>query len=135
MANAAVTPLGKPETASVTLPVNPFTSLTVTVLVPLLPRTTVRVPGESESVKLGAGIVSASVVVAVSVPEVPLMVIVALPTVAELLAVSVSTLLPVVGFGVNDAVTPLGRPKAARLTLPVNPFWPVTEMVDVPEAP
>ena len=63
------------------------------------------------------------------------MVIVAVPTVAVLLAVSVSTLLPVVGLVPNAAVTPLGRPEAARVTLSVKPFWPVTAMVDVPELP
>jgi hypothetical protein len=51
--NAAVTPLGRPDAASVTLPVNPFTSFTVMVLVPLLPCVIVRLVGESESVKLG----------------------------------------------------------------------------------
>ena len=54
---------------------------------------------------------------------------------AVLLTVSVSTLSPVVGFGLNAAVTPLGRPDAARVTLPVIPFWGVTSSVDVPEAP
>jgi len=61
------------------------------------------------------------VVVAVSAPEVPVMVTVAVPGVAALPAASVRTLVPVVGFGANDAVTPLGRPDAARFTLPVNP--------------
>ena len=37
VANAAVTPLGNPVAASVTAPVNPPTSLTEIVLVPLLP--------------------------------------------------------------------------------------------------
>src|SRR5580692_2347187 len=50
---AAVTPLGRPDAARVTLPVNPPTSVTVMVLVPLLPCVTDRLPGESESVKLG----------------------------------------------------------------------------------
>jgi len=50
------------------------------------------------------------------------------PTAAELLAVSVSVLLypAVVGFGEKDAVTPLGKPDAERVTLPVNPFTGVT---------
>ena len=44
------------------------------------------------------------------------------PRLAVLLAVSVSTLEPVaVGFGAKDAVTPLGRPDATRLTWPLNP--------------
>ena len=52
-----------------------------------------------------------------------------------LLAVSVSTLVPVVGLGENDAVTPLGRLGAARVTPPVNPFWSITVTVDVAEEP
>lgn len=51
--NPAVTPLGKPAAERVTLPLNPFTALTVIVLVPLLPCDIVRVFGEAESVKLG----------------------------------------------------------------------------------
>ena len=54
---------------------------------------------------------------------------------AEVLAVNVNTLVPVVGLGLNDAVTPLGSPDTVRLTLPVKPFWPVTVTFDVPEAP
>ena len=49
------------------------------------------------------------------------------PRLAELLAVKVSVLAPVVGFGEKDAVTPLGRPEAERVTLPVNPFCGYTE--------
>jgi hypothetical protein len=42
---------------------------------------------------------------------------------AVLLAVNVSKLELVAGFGLNDAVTPVGRPDdAARVTAPVNPF-------------
>jgi hypothetical protein len=98
---ATVTPLGRPVAASVTLPVNPPTSVTVMVSVPVLPCGTDREVGEGVSVKLGvveALTVSAIVVVAVRLPEVPLMVTVAAPTVAVLLAVNVSTLVEVVGL-------------------------------------
>jgi hypothetical protein len=61
-------------------------------------------------------------VVAVSASEVPVTVIVAVPRVAVLLVVSVSVLVPFVGFGLNDAVTPLGKPDTAKLTLPLKPF-------------
>jgi len=44
------------------------------------------------------------------------------PTTAALVAVNVSVLLPLVGFGENDAVTPLGRPDTERVALPVNPY-------------
>lgn len=67
-------------------------------------------------------IVRLMLVVWVSVPEVPVTVIVLVPVVAVLLAVNVSTLLEVVGLTPNDAVTPLGRPEAERLTDPVKPF-------------
>jgi hypothetical protein len=43
------------------------------------------------------------------------------PVAAVLVAVSVSVAEEVVGFGLKDAVTPLGRPETERLTLPVNP--------------
>jgi hypothetical protein len=57
------------------------------------------------------------------------------PKATALLAVSVSVLLPVVGFGEKDAVTPLGRPDAVRMTLPVNPFTELTLTLFVPEVP
>ena len=76
----------------------------------------------AESVKLGIPIVIAKVVVAVWLPEVPVTVTLYCPSGAELLAVNVSVLLyPVLGFGEKDAVTPLGKPEAERVTLPVNP--------------
>jgi hypothetical protein len=43
------------------------------------------------------------------------------PATAELLAVSVNTVSLDVGFGLNDAVTPLGSPDAIRVTFPVGP--------------
>lgn len=79
--------------------------------------------------------VSAMVVEAVTLPEVPVMVTVEVPVVAELLAVNVSTLVPVVGLVPNAAVTPVGRPDAARVTLPVNPPTSVTVMVSVAVVP
>jgi len=60
---------------------------------------------------------------------------VAVPVVAVLLAVRVRTLVEVVGFVPKLAVTPLGRPEAERLTLPVNPPDGVTVMVLFPLVP
>jgi len=60
---------------------------------------------------------------------------VAVPVVAVALAVNVSTLVPVVGLVPNVAVTPLGRPDAASVTLPVNPFTSCTVMVLLPLPP
>ena len=64
-----------------------------------------------------------------------MIVTVAEPTVAVLAAVSVSVLVPVVLAGLNDAVTPDGRPLAARLTDPVKPLMSVTVIVLLPAAP
>lgn len=49
----AVTPAGKPEAESVTLPVKPPIGLTVTVLDPLPPCVTLTLVGEAESEKSG----------------------------------------------------------------------------------
>jgi hypothetical protein len=68
-------------------------------------------------------------------PEVPVMVIVDVPMAAVLLAVRVSKLEPVVGFVAKLAVTPLGKPVAASVTLPVKPPVGTTEMVLEPWLP
>src|SRR5713226_207358 len=99
---------------------------------------TVKPLGEAESVKFGVGTgftVRETVVVLVRLPEVPVMVTVAVPVVAVLLAVSVKVLVLIVLLGLKDALTPLGRPEADRLTVPLNPFCGVTVIVLVPLAP
>jgi hypothetical protein len=136
--NVAVTPVGRPVALNVVAELKPPVLLMVIVLVPLAPWVTVREAGEAAMVKFGVAValtVRASVVVAVRLPEVPVMVTVEVPVVAVELAVRVSTLVPVVGFVPNAAVTPLGNPDAARVTLPVNPFRSVTLMVLVPLLP
>jgi hypothetical protein len=72
---------------------------------------------------------------AVREPEVPEKYSWKLDEFAELLAVRVRRLLPVVGLGVNNAVTPLGRLDADSVTLPANPFLPVTVMTVEVEPP
>ena len=57
------------------------------------------------------------------------------PRAAVLLAVSVSVLLLAILLGLNDAVTPLGRPDADKLTLLLKPFSGVTVMELVPVVP
>jgi hypothetical protein len=79
--------------------------------------------------------VNARAVLAVRPPEVPVMVTVDVPTGAELLAASVTTLNAVVGLVPNEAVTPVGRPEAARVTFPLNPFSAATVTVPVPLLP
>ena len=50
------------------------------------------------------------------------MVTLAVPTAAVPDAVSVNVLVDVVLAGLNDAVTPLGRPEADKMTLSLKPF-------------
>ena len=68
----------------------------------------------------------------VSVPEVPVTVTVEVPVAAVALAARVKTLLPEVGLVANEAVTPVGRPVAARVTLPVKPLAGTMAMVLTP---
>jgi hypothetical protein len=79
--------------------------------------------------------VSAIVVVFVKLPDLPVIVTVSVPVVAVLLVASVNVLVAVAGFGLNDAVTPLGSPDADKLTLPLKPFCGVTVIVLTPPAP
>src|SRR5580704_2943570 len=74
------------------------------------------------------------VVVAARLPQVPVTVTVAFPLVTESFAFNVSLLvpLPLMLLGLNDAVTPPGRPDAARLTLPVNPLATLNAIAAAP---
>jgi len=121
-------PLGIPDALKLTLPVKPFWRVTVMVLAPLEPWVRLTLLGAAESAKSGAPFtVRVRLVELVKLPEVPVMVTVAVPAVAVLLAESVSTLLVEVLLGLKEAVTPLGRPDAERLTLPANPPWGAKE--------
>src|SRR5947209_1102503 len=136
--NDAVTPLGRPDADKLTLPLKPFCGVTVMVLAPLAPCTIVKLLGDAEIVKLATGTrftVRETVVVFVRLPDVPVTVTVTVPVAAVLLAVSVNVLVLAVLLGLNDAVTPLGRPDADKLTLPLKPFCGVTVMVLAPLAP
>ncbi len=70
-----------------------------------------------------------TVAVLCKLPEVPVMVTAAVPNVAETLAVSVSV------PALNVAVTPAGKPDAARATVPLNPFSGAMVMVLAPVVP
>lgn len=78
---------------------------------------------------------SVRVVVWMRLPEIPVTVTVAEPIVAVAEAVRVRMLEPVVVAGVKDAVTPAGRPLAARLTAPLKPFRLITLIVLAPLLP
>ena len=89
--------------------------------------------GDAESVKFGPDVtVTETVVLPVKLPDVPVTTTEKVPVVAVLLAASVKVLEAVAGFVPNDAVTPLGRPEADKLALPVKPFCGVTLIVLVP---
>lgn len=121
--NDAVTPAGSPEADKLTLLVNPLCGVTVTLLVALDPCAMLTVVGDADREKFPMTVTASVIVVEfVRLPEVPVIVRVALPVVAELVAVRVRTLDVVAGFGLNDAVTPVGRPDADKLTLPPKPF-------------
>lgn len=72
--------------------------------------------------------VKLNVVVCVMLPEVPVTVTVEVPRAAVLLAVNVNVLVVLVGFGLNPADTPLGRPEALNVTVLLKPFSGVTVM-------
>ena len=50
----ALTPLGSPDAVKLTLPLKPFSGVTVMLLVPLPPCVRLRLPEDAERVKLGA---------------------------------------------------------------------------------
>jgi len=134
----AVTPFGSPEVTSVTSPKNPLTGITVTILLPLAPPCVmVTALGDAERLKPGATVftVRLRVAVLVSVPEVPVIVTVTVPVAAAALAVKLSRLLLVAGLGLNTADTPLGKPDAETVTLPLKPFVGVMVIVLVPRPP
>lgn len=61
--NAAVTPDGSPEAEKLTLPLKPFAGVIVSVLVAVLPCTTVALLGLADNVKVGAGVIVRAIVV------------------------------------------------------------------------
>jgi hypothetical protein len=123
---------GMPSAVSATDPLNPCVGTTVIVVVCADWRGTVSAEGDAVNEKLPTGIVRVIVVVALRLPEVPVIVTVYVPGVAVLLAVKVTTLLVVAGFTLKEAVTPVGNPEAARVTLPENPFTGVIVNVLLP---
>lgn len=134
--NDAVTPAGNPEAARLTLLLKPLRALMAILLVPLAPCTMVKEFGEAESVKFPWGFtVRERVVVLVKPADVPVTVTVNGPVAAVPVADIVKRLLAVAGFVPNAAVIPLGKPDAARVTLPLKPLRGLIEMVAEAEAP
>ncbi len=130
VAKAAVTPVGRAVAARLTGLLKPYAPVIVTVLVAVPFCITVSVAGAAARVKLAGGVtVRGMEVEDVREPEVPVIVTVAVPVAAVLVAVKVTTLVLVAGLTEKDAVTPAGRPVAARVTDPVKP--PTSVMVSV----
>ena len=126
----AAVPLRMPEAESVTFPAKPLLGRMVMMTVPLLLRPILRLAGAADRLKFGAPLTAKeSVVELLRLPLTPRMVTVKVPMAALVLAVKVKPLVLVVLAGLNDAVTPLGRPEAERLTAPPNPLSGVTVMV------
>jgi hypothetical protein len=134
--NDAVTPLGKPDADRLTVLLKPFCGVTVMALVALAPCVIAKLLGVADSVKFGGAVtVRETLVVCDKLPDTPVMVTMTVPVAAVLLAVSVNVLEVALLLGLNDALTPLGKPDAERLTLLLKPFRGVTVMVLVPAAP
>lgn len=91
--------------------------------------------GKLESVKPAVVIVRLMFVLAVTLPDVPVTVMVVVPGAALLLTLRVRLLVDAVLAGLNEAVTPLGSPEAAKLTVPENPLTGTTVIVLDPPAP
>jgi hypothetical protein len=68
-------------------------------------------------------------------PKLPVMVTALVPVAAADVALNVATLEVAVDAGLNDTVTPVGRPVAVSATLPVNPLFGATVIVLVAPAP
>jgi len=133
---AAVTPEGKPPIVRFTAPVKPFTGVTVMVLDPWVPCMTLRLAGAAANETPGGLFTVRPIVTeADDVPAVPVTLTVAVPVVAADAAVSVTVLVVAVLEGLNEAVTPAGRPDALSVTLPLKPLLGVTVMVSVTLAP
>ncbi len=134
----AVTRLGMPEMLRVTGELKSLRDETVMVTVLELPLGTETEVRLEAMVKSGASFtVRKMFTVWLRLPLVPVTVMVKLPVVAVELAVRERVEVPggVTGLGVNEAVTPDGRPDAASVTAPENPATGDRVMVVVPAEP
>jgi hypothetical protein len=128
-------PEGRPETDKSTLPAKPSAPDTVTALLAVEFAERVRLGFDAARLNLGAVTVRLIVVLLARPPEFPFTSTLYFPAAADLLAVTTRELVLLVVEGLNVAVTPVGRPDAERLTLPLKPFCPSTMMVVLPALP
>ncbi len=124
--------------------VEPPVFLSVTFFAELVVFSTTLPNARDAGVKVTAGppvTVRLSVVVFVNAPDTPLTVTVTVPVVAVAVAAKVRVLVveaglvTVAGFGLKVAVTPVGRPEAERVTLPLKQPDGVMVTVVVPLLP
>ena len=134
----AVTPIGTPDAARVTLPVKLLMAATLTGVVVEDPATTLTGAALAPSVKLDTGAtVRVSGNEAVSAPLVPVIVTTADVDVAVAGAVNATDAVPPAEGDVGEklAVTPAGNPDAANATLPWKPLAPTTAIPTVTDEP
>lgn len=92
--------------------------------------------GDADSVKFPTTVTASVIFVElVRLPEVPVIVRVTVPVAAALVAIRVKTLDVVAGFGLKEAVTPLGSPETDNPTWPPKPFSSLMEIVLVTLVP
>ena len=106
------------------------------VLAPFAPAARLKLAGVAESVKLGeAPTVIAIVVLLLIVPALPVIVTVEVPGAAFVEALNVSVVVRVAVAALNVAVTPVGRPAAEKVTVPLKPLRGVTVIALAPLPP
>jgi hypothetical protein len=140
--SVAVIPAGAPATDSTTSPAKPPVRAAVMVLVPFWPAVTLRAAGDALRLKAGvaaAVTVSVTAVVTFATP-LPLAVIVRgyAPGAALFATASTSVLVvepAAIEAGAKVAVTPVGRPVAARVTASANPLMRVMVRPTFPAVP
>jgi hypothetical protein len=124
----AVTPVGKPFTATAIVPLKPSIAVPLRVTCPLVPCVRARVLGAAASVKFPvemgvvATTVSATGVLVLSIPDEPNTFTVVVPSAASAAAVNVKVVLePTVSVAVaGDTVTPVGSPLTETCTDPAK---------------
>ncbi len=132
--NVAEQPVGAAEAVNETIPVKPFTAVTVMVEVPEEPAEKLIEVGLAVTVK--SVTVTETVAVLDRVPPVPVTVTVKVAALEQLtVRVDIPEVPRVTLVGLSVALQPVGAPVAVRLTIPVNPLTAVTVIVDVAEVP
>ncbi len=127
--NDAVMPAGSPETARLTVPLNPFAPTTLMVLSALVPAAIVNVPAEEERLKLHAGTSNVTGTELVRLPDVPVIVTVYVPAATVPLDVNVTALESDVLGAAKDALIPAGNPEMVSDTALEKPPAPTTEIL------